>query len=129
MGNAGLSGSGLPWFAQHAHRDQPQPALPFQIPDFIKHAAQQHLAAQQVAQLKVNQLFVHTGNCNMKINSYEMSMRWQTIARPQFQKKSRNVNFRKAIHQMVKNDGVIMHHTLLNNGSKLVPFLSVSSFR
>lgn len=54
LGNAGLNGSGLPWFAQHAHRDQPQPALPFQIPDFIKHAAQQHLAAQQVAQLKVS---------------------------------------------------------------------------
>ena len=60
LGNtAGLSGSGLPWFAQHAHREhtQPQPALPFQIPDFIKHAAQQHLAAQQVAQLKVSHFF------------------------------------------------------------------------
>ena len=57
LGNtAGLSGTGLPWFAQHAHREhaQPQPTLPFQIPDFIKHAAQQHLAAQQVAQLKVS---------------------------------------------------------------------------
>lgn len=53
LGNTGLNASGLPWFAQHAHREQPQPALPFQIPDFIKHAAQQHLAAQQVAQLKL----------------------------------------------------------------------------
>ena len=53
-------------------------------------------------------------------------MRWQIIARPLFQKKSQSVNFRKVIHQMVKNEGVITRHTLHNNESKLALFLLVS---
>ena len=48
-----LGGSSLPWFHQ-GHSQSRDTQIPFQIPDFIKHAAQQHLAAQQVAQLKVN---------------------------------------------------------------------------
>lgn len=64
-------------------------------------------------------------NFNVKI-SCEMNMRWQTITHRLFQKKSQSVNYRKAIHQMVKNEGAIMPPTLPNNESKLVPFPLVS---
>ena len=47
-----LTGNSLPWFHQTQQRSETAQLPPFQIPDFIKHAAQQHLAAQQVAQLK-----------------------------------------------------------------------------
>ena len=59
---SGAGASGLHWALPGARIPAPQsdphhtptPNLSFQIPDFIKHAAQQQLVAHQAAQLKVS---------------------------------------------------------------------------